>query len=166
LFLEGFADKTAQFSEVQRKSVLDGMLYEVFFDSEGQHREKPKFGRFDEIFELQSNTVLADSFSFIQACLAAFADYYFEIAGSGNEVTLSVSTTADETGARVITDVWSPPAGKDHRPSEPGGRRHTESPQRVEMLFVFTSKHVPNTPPGKLLTLHFSEIRITQQVFR
>ncbi len=106
LFLEGFADKTAQLSEPQRKAILDGMLYEVFFDSEGQHRQKPKLGSFDEVFKLQANTALADSFSFIQACLAPFADYYFEIPGSGNEVTLSVSTTADETGARVITDVW------------------------------------------------------------
>jgi hypothetical protein len=80
--------------------------YEVFFDSEGQHREKPKLGSFDEIFKLQANTALADSFSFIQACLVPFADYYFEIPGSGNEVTLSVSTTADATGARVITDIW------------------------------------------------------------
>jgi hypothetical protein len=61
LFLEGFADKTAQLNEPQRKAVLYGMLYEVFFDSEGQHREKPKLGSFDEIFQLQSNTALADS---------------------------------------------------------------------------------------------------------
>lgn len=106
LFLEGFADKTARLREPQRKAILDGMLYEVFFDSEGQHREKPKLDSFDEIFKLQANPALAESFNFIQACLVPFADYYFEIPGSGNVVTLSVSTTADATGARVITDIW------------------------------------------------------------
>jgi len=106
LFLEGFADKTDQLSEPQRKAILDGMLYEVFFDSDGQHREKPKLGCFDEIFKLQANSALADSFSFIQVCLVPFSDYYFEIPGSGNEVMLSVVTTADEAGARLITDIW------------------------------------------------------------
>ncbi len=91
LFLEEFANKTAELSEPQRKAILDGMLYEVFFDSEGQHREKPKLGSFDELFKLQANTALADSFSFIQACLAPFADYYFKIPGSGNKVTLNDS---------------------------------------------------------------------------
>jgi hypothetical protein len=106
LFLGDFASKTAQLSEPQRKAILDGMLYEVFFDSDGQHRERAKLESFDELFKLQANAALSESFSFIQACLAPFADYYFEIPGSGNEVMLSVSTTADESGARVITDIW------------------------------------------------------------
>lgn len=106
LFLEDFADKTASLGEPQRKAILDGMLYEVFFDSEGQHREHPKFGCFEELFKLQAHADLGASFSFIQSCLAPYADHYFEIPGSGNEVVLSVITTEGESGARVISDVW------------------------------------------------------------
>jgi hypothetical protein len=105
-FLLDFTDKTAELTEPQRKAVLDGMLYEVFFDSEGQHREHPKLESFDDLFKLQGNAGFNSSFNFIQGCLAPFVDRYFEIPGSGREVTLSVSTTEDEEGRRVISDMW------------------------------------------------------------
>jgi hypothetical protein len=105
-FLADFTDKTASLAEPQRKAILDGMLYEVFFDSEGQHREHPKLGSFEELFKLQANAEFSSSFSFIQACLAPYADRYFEIPGSGNEVMLSVTTIEGEAGARVISDIW------------------------------------------------------------
>jgi hypothetical protein len=68
-------------------------------DSEGQHREHPKLGSFEELFQLQANAEFGSSFSFIQACLAPYANHYFEIPGSGNEVTLSVSRLIAYSGA-------------------------------------------------------------------
>lgn len=41
-FVSDFSDKTAALATPQRKAILDGMLYEVFFDSEGQHRATPR----------------------------------------------------------------------------------------------------------------------------
>lgn len=105
-FLADFMDKTVLFAEAQRKAVLDGMLYEVFFDSEGQHRENPKLRRFDDLFKLQAHSDLASSFTFIQGCLAPFADRYLEIPGNGREVTLSVSTKIDGSGDRTISAIW------------------------------------------------------------
>jgi hypothetical protein len=105
-FVADFKDKTVSLAAPQRKAILDGMLYEVFFDSEGQHREHPKLGSFEELFQLQANAEFGSSFSFIQACLAPYADHYFEIPGSGNEVTLSVSTTQSQDGTRTICDIW------------------------------------------------------------
>jgi len=105
-FLADFKDKTVSLAAPQRKAILDGMLYEVFFDSEGQHREYPKLGSFEELFKLQGTAEFSSSFSFIQACLAPYADHYFEIPGSGNEVTLSVSTTQGQDGTRTISDIW------------------------------------------------------------
>lgn len=105
-FLADFSDKTAALAEPKRKAMLDGMLYEVFFDSEGQHRERPKPQGFDDLFKLQEHAELEPSFNFIQGCLAPFADRYFEIPGSGREVTLSVSTTVGEQGTRTISDIW------------------------------------------------------------
>jgi Caspase domain len=105
-FLADFTDKTAALAEPHRKAILDGMLYEVFFDSEGQHREHPKLESFDNLFKLQAHAEYGSSFSFIQGCLAPFADRYFEIPGSGQEVTLSVITAEGEEDARVISDIW------------------------------------------------------------
>ena len=106
-FLTDLLDATAPLTDVQCKAILDGMLYEVFFDSEGQHRDEPKLRRFDELFKLQANPALASSFAFIQGCLAPFADRYFEIPGSGREVNLSVRTIADaSTGNHSIAAIW------------------------------------------------------------
>jgi len=105
-FVSDLVDKTAALTPSQRKAILDGMLYEVFFDSEGQHRANPKVESFDDLFKLQAHAELSSSFNFIQGCLAPFADRYFEIPGNGTEVTLSISTTEGEAGARVISDIW------------------------------------------------------------
>ena len=105
-FLDDFTDKTASLAEPQRRGILEGMLYEVFFDSEGQHRDHPKLDSFDDLFKLQAHAEFSSCFSFIQGCLAPFADRYFEIPGSGHEVELSVSTSEGEKGTRVIGDIW------------------------------------------------------------
>jgi hypothetical protein len=105
-FVSDFVDKTATLAAPQRKAILDGMLYEVFFDSEGQHRANPKLDSFDDLFKLQAQAELSSSFAFIQGCLAPFTDRYLEIPGNGSEVTLSVTTVEGEDGTRVITDMW------------------------------------------------------------
>jgi hypothetical protein len=105
-FVSDFVDKTATLAAPQRKAILDGMLYEVFFDSEGQHRANPKLDSFDDLFKLQAQAELSSSFAFIQGCLAPFTDRYLEIPGNGSEVTLSLTTVEGEDGTRVITDMW------------------------------------------------------------
>jgi hypothetical protein len=83
------------------------MLYEIFFDSDGQHRAEPKLERFNDVFKLQANPALAGSFAFIQGCLAPFADRYFEIPGSTHEVTLTVRTVPSKVGdVYAITAIW------------------------------------------------------------
>jgi hypothetical protein len=104
--LTDFLEVTAPLAGLQSKAILDGMLYEVFFDSEGQHRDEPKLQRFNELFKLQANSALSSSFAFVQGCLAPFADWYFEIPGSGREVVLSVHTSVDESGAHAISAIW------------------------------------------------------------
>ena len=105
-FISEFTSKTFGLSESQQKAILDGMLYEVFFDSEGQHRAEPKLAQFDSLFRLQSRSELAGSFTFLQSCLVHFADNYFEIPGNGREVTLSVNTVTTDSGDRMIKAIW------------------------------------------------------------
>jgi hypothetical protein len=105
-YLREFAEKTNGIGDANRKAILDGTLYEVFFDSDGQHREHPKLEMFDDLFKLQAYPEFSGSFNFIQGCLAPFADRYFEIPGSRQEVTLSVITGENEQGVRQISDVW------------------------------------------------------------
>lgn len=105
-YLTNLVTKTAALTDDRRRAILDGMLYEVFFDSEGQHRSEARLQSFDELFKLQSHAEFSRSFTFIQSCLAPFADQYFEIPGSGREVLLSVRTSADDAGNRRIKTIW------------------------------------------------------------
>src|SRR5439155_19316945 len=58
----------------KRKALLDGMLFEIFFDPEAQLRAKPKGLWLSEVFELQQYAELSESFEFIAECLIQHAD--------------------------------------------------------------------------------------------
>jgi hypothetical protein len=49
--------------------LLDGILFEVFFDPDGKLRNNPKVHCFNDIFSLQIYPQLASSFEFIAGCL-------------------------------------------------------------------------------------------------
>jgi hypothetical protein len=46
-------NRTAGVAEEKRKALLDGMLFEVFFNPLGVFRDEPKVARFNEVFQLQ-----------------------------------------------------------------------------------------------------------------
>ena len=69
-FITEFMSRTAELDAVKRKSILDGMLFEIFFGSEGQRRSKPKLRFFNEVFKRERYPELASSFSFLSSCLA------------------------------------------------------------------------------------------------
>jgi len=83
------------------------MLYEVFFDSEGQHRAEPKRGQFEAVFDLQTDPNLASSFEFIESCLRPYASQYYVLPGSGDGVTLSLAATPSAEGnGLTLTSIW------------------------------------------------------------
>lgn len=106
-YVSEFMERTGTLEPGHRKALLDGILYEIFFDSEGQHRAKPKMGDFERVFELQDEPELAGSFEFIRDRLTPYADRYFVLPGSGDGATVSVA--ADEPGAdgkRTLNAIW------------------------------------------------------------
>lgn len=106
-YISEFMDRTRALEQGHRKALLDGMLYEIFFDSEGQHRAKPKMYQFERVFDLHDEPELAGSFEFIRDWLMPYADYYFVLPGSGNGATVSVA--ADERGSDgklTLNAIW------------------------------------------------------------
>jgi hypothetical protein len=83
-------NRTQGIDEVKRKSLLDGMLFEVFFDSEGQRRTKPKMGHFNQLFKLQRHSELSKCFSFLATCLSPYADHYYALPGTNAAVSIDV----------------------------------------------------------------------------
>jgi hypothetical protein len=71
---------------------MDGILFEVFFDSSAQLRHQPKNLFLDRTFELQENEELSESFAFISECLLTHADRFHAIPGKDRTITVDVVT--------------------------------------------------------------------------
>ncbi len=103
-FIQDFNGKTVGARAANRKALLDGMLFEIFFDKSGQLRDDPKSRCFDDVFELQRFGGLKPSFDFIAACLLPFAGRYYAIPGKGHEVVADVRLGTTDNDA--ITEVF------------------------------------------------------------
>lgn len=101
VFIEDFVARTAKFQTKKRKALLDGMLFEIFFDSTGHLRPKIKGGYFDEVFDLQKVPALKASFDFIADTLAAAGANFIELPGRGHELNVTVSTKKEKKGYLV-----------------------------------------------------------------
>lgn len=107
VYIDQFKEKTEGLEESKRKAILDGMLYEIFFDSEGQHRARPKLGEFGRVFELLDDDDLSSSFTFIQNCLAAYANQYFVLPGSRDVITVTVAADSPGPDGKLrLNGIW------------------------------------------------------------
>jgi hypothetical protein len=104
-FLASFMSKTNGFEGDRRKALMDGILFEVFFDSKAQLREQPKNSFLDQAFELQQHKELADSFAFIAECLLTRADRFHAIPGKNRTITVDVVTKKKSGNRYVVKEV-------------------------------------------------------------
>ena len=93
-YLRDFANSTSGVKEAKRKALLDGMLFEVFYDPNGQLRTDFKLTMFGQLFALQRHKELKPSFDFIAECLLPDAARFYSIPGKAIEVAVDVSTRA------------------------------------------------------------------------
>ncbi|WP_237064627.1 caspase family protein [Loktanella sp. M215] len=101
VFIEDFKSRTAQFGKLKRKALLDGMLFEIFFDSTGNLRPKIKSKYFDEVFDLQKIPELKASFEFIADTLSAAGANFIQLPGRGHVLDVTVSTKKKKKGYLV-----------------------------------------------------------------
>lgn len=104
-FLNSFMSKTSGFDEERRKALLDGILFEIFYDSSSQLREQPKNRCLDLAFALQQYKELAGSFAFISECLLARADRFHAIPGKSRTITVDVVTKKKSGNRHAIKEV-------------------------------------------------------------
>ena len=91
-YLSDFASSGSGLKPEKRKAVLDGMLFEVFFDANGQLRKSFKLGQFKELFALQRHKDLQPSFDFLAECLLPQARQFYSVPGKRQEVSVDVLT--------------------------------------------------------------------------
>lgn len=89
-WIRQFPERTLELRPAKRKAILDGILFEIFFDSQGEARKRLKINFFNEAFELEQYPEFKDSFDFIAGALAGQASHMFAIPGKGQTVTADV----------------------------------------------------------------------------
>ncbi|ESY17283.1 caspase family protein [Mesorhizobium sp. LNJC394B00] len=102
-WVRNFRDRTRGMKAAKRKALLDGILFEIFFDSDGELRRRPKANYFSEAFELEQFPEFKDSFDFIAGALSSHARDYFALPGKSQKVTVDVhvDSQAQVTGVFV-----------------------------------------------------------------
>ncbi|OOO27832.1 peptidase C14 [Agrobacterium salinitolerans] len=126
-FISDFASRTSSYPPEKRKALLDGMLFEIFFNGKGELREDIKEGYFSELFALQRHPPLKSSFGFIADVLAAARADFYALPGKGHEVAVTIATKArdDRTFVEAIYvgalnvlrqegEIWETSSGKQH----------------------------------------------------
>jgi len=103
-FIHDFVARTAGMPDAKRKALLDGMLFEVFFDCTGKVRADPKAGRFNELFALQKYKELADSFAFIAGCLLPEIRRFRVL--PGKDQPTAVDVTLDSMADNAVTKIF------------------------------------------------------------
>lgn len=105
-YLENFMVRTAGLKPERRKALLDGMLFEVFFDPDARMRKDPKMGKFQTIFDLQQHADLKPSFDFIAECLLPEIARFHALPGKRHAVVVDVVTMAGaKPGHHVLQSV-------------------------------------------------------------
>ena len=103
-YINDFMNRTNSAPVDKRKALLDGMLFEIFFGSDGEIRGEPKMPQFEQVFHLQQYNDLSSSFDFIAECLIPYASRYYAIPGTAH--TCAVDIMVEPKSQNKITAVF------------------------------------------------------------
>jgi hypothetical protein len=101
-FLTNFTHYTAGLPSDKVKNLLDGILFEIYFDSDGELRDRLKDRCFDDVFEYENYPAYKLSFDFIAACLTPYAHKFFTLPGKGHTVSPSVRLDQDNKVESIL----------------------------------------------------------------
>ena len=104
-FINDFMSTTSSYPEGKRKAILDGMLFEIFFDKDGQRRDGIKGRYFDEVFKLQQYEEVKNSFDFIAQSLTATGGDFYAVPGKGHDVSVTVATKKTKDG-NIVKSIY------------------------------------------------------------
>jgi len=91
IYIENLADRLRSYQEDTAFHILNGMLYEIYFDSSGSFREKKKAGKLDDVFLLDGDDdEFKASFEFIRSSLGAYEEQLFYVPSSGRPILVDI----------------------------------------------------------------------------
>jgi len=105
-YIADFHNKTSELSLERRKSILEGMLFEVFFNSKGEIRDIFKTSKFNQLFELRKIDSFASSFELISDVLITYQNRFYVIPGKSRYVSIDIKSSELESGEKLITGIY------------------------------------------------------------
>lgn len=104
-FLNNFDNKTSTLSDQKRKALLDGILFEMFFDSNGDIRKSFKLSQFNNMFGLVIFDRYKESFDFIHTALSHYANHFYVVPGKNRKTLLDINVSLVEEGEYKIESI-------------------------------------------------------------
>lgn len=78
-FFEDLMNNLLKYNKDEENHVLNGILFEIYFDSKGDFRNELKRHDVDSVFSLRKNPMFAKSFGFIRDVLRPYKEQLFYI---------------------------------------------------------------------------------------
>jgi len=85
--------------------VLNGILFEIYFDSQGRFRGKKKTEKMDDVFSLEESPQFAKSFDFIRQMLMQYEKHLFYMPGSARDVLVDIINTEEADEKSTIQSI-------------------------------------------------------------
>lgn len=105
-FIENFRTKTNRVSQDKSKCILDGILFEIFFDSNGEIRTDFKTSMFNTVFSLKLYPEYSKSFEFISETLIRYQNRFYVIPGKNQKISVDVIATKNDEDEYLITEIY------------------------------------------------------------
>ncbi|GFE59539.1 caspase family protein [Geobacter sp. AOG2] len=105
IYLQDISSRLAEYGSEISFHVVNGMLFEVYFDSNGNFRSQAKYGMFNELMRLEDVPEYRDSFSFIHGKLLDYMHLVFYMPGLKRDVVVNICTTQNEDNETVLKSV-------------------------------------------------------------
>jgi len=105
IYINEFSGRVADVTPEKAKNILDGMLFEVFFNKNGEIRDDFKMSRFNDLFALNRILEFAASFEFISEVLINYQNRFYVIPGKSRAVSVDVVSSFVETGEQLISEI-------------------------------------------------------------
>lgn len=104
-FIENIRDKIGPWPEAKARAIVDGILFEIFFDSSGAPRERTKGYYLDDIVRYRKVPLFSESLDFISTCLREAKTPMLVYPNQGNNVAVTITVDIENEHARV-NGVW------------------------------------------------------------
>jgi hypothetical protein len=105
-YLANITEELKGIDSVAAFHLLNGILYEIYFDSYGRKRKKSKTGKFEDVLSIDADNQFSSSFIFIRQALKPYVKQLFYIPGIPRNVIVDVTTDILEEDKRAIMGVF------------------------------------------------------------